>query len=226
MASRIEDYGLIGNTRTSALVSRAGSIDWLCGPRFDSDAWFAALVGYDEHGRWALRPTVPVRQTTQRYRDDTMTLETEFVCDGGAVRVTDFMPVSEDRCDVVRIVDGLAGEVPLEMLLDVRFGYGHDTPWVWPVADGVCFTAGPDTVLLRAPIPIGMAGSRVSAYPRVKMGDRVSLQLTWHPSHESAPVPLNAEQELNSTDAFWRGWARRCTYQGRWRESVMRSLLT
>src|SRR5215831_1933701 len=108
MASRIEDYGLIGNTRTSALVSRAGSIDWLCGPRFDSDAWFAALVGYDEHGRWALRPTVPV---------------------------------VEDRCDVVRIVQGLEGEVPVEMLLDVRFGYGHDTPWVMSAPDGVRFTA-------------------------------------------------------------------------------------
>jgi GH15 family glucan-1,4-alpha-glucosidase len=226
MASRIEDYGLIGNTRTTALVSRAGSIDWLCGPRFDSDAWFTALVGYDEHGRWALRPTVPVRETTQRYRDDTMTLETAFVCEGGAVRVTDFMPASEDRCDVVRIVDGLEGEVPMEMLLDVRFGYGHDTPWVWPVADGVRFTAGPDTVLLRAPIPIRLTGSRVSAYPRVKKGDRVPLQLTWHPSHESAGAPLNAEQELASTDAFWLRWARRCAYRGRWRAPVMRSLLT
>jgi GH15 family glucan-1,4-alpha-glucosidase len=226
MASRIEDYGLIGNTRTSALVSRAGAIDWLCGPRFDSDAWFAALVGYDEHGRWAILPTVPVRETRQRYRDDTMTLETDFICDGGAVRVTDFMPVGEDRCDVVRIVHGLEGEVPVEMLLDVRFGYGHDTPWVTPTPDGVSFTAGPDTVLLRAPIPTRASGSRVSAYLRMKEGDRVPLQLTWHGSHERAPAPLDVEQALMSTEAFWRQWARRCTYEGRWRAPVMRSLLT
>jgi GH15 family glucan-1,4-alpha-glucosidase len=226
MASRIEDYGLIGNTRTSALVSRAGAIDWLCGPRFDSDAWFAALVGYDEHGRWAILPTVPVRETRQRYRDDTMTLETDFICDGGAVRVTDFMPVGEDRCDVVRIVHGLEGEVPVEMLLDVRFGYGHDTPWVTPTPDGVSFTAGPDTVLLRAPIPTRASGSRVLAYLRMKEGDRVPLQLTWHGSHERAPAPLDVEQALMSTEAFWRQWARRCTYEGRWRAPVMRSLLT
>src|SRR5215813_13497774 len=113
MASRIENYGLIGNTRTAALVSRSGSIDWLCGPRFDSDAFFAGLVGYDEHGSWALRPTAAVRESRQRYRDETMILETEFVCDGGAVRITDFMPLGEDRCDVVRIVEGLEGEVQM-----------------------------------------------------------------------------------------------------------------
>src|SRR3954447_14288172 len=111
MASRIEDYGLIGNTRTAALVSRSGSIDWLCAPRFDSDACFAALVGYDEHGRWALRPTVPVRQTRQRYRGDTLVLETELVCDEGVVRFIDFMPVGGERCDIVRILEGVEGEV-------------------------------------------------------------------------------------------------------------------
>ena len=117
MASRIEDYGLIGNTRTAALVSRSGSIDWLCTPRFDSDACFAALVGYDEHGSWALRPAVRVRESKQRYRDNSMVLETDLICEGGAVRITDFMPIA-DGCDVVRIVEGLDGEVPVEMLLD------------------------------------------------------------------------------------------------------------
>src|SRR4051812_30709422 len=128
MASRIEDYGLIGNTRTSALVSRSGSIDWLCAPRFDSDACFAALVGYDEHGCWALRPTVPVRETTQRYRGDTMILETDLVCESGTLRIIDFMPLEGDRCDLIRIIEGLEGVVPIEMLLDVRFGYGRDRP--------------------------------------------------------------------------------------------------
>src|SRR5215471_6545131 len=142
MASKIEDYGLIGNTYTSALVSRSGSIDWLCAPRFDSDACFSALIGYDEHGRWGLRPTVTVRETRQRYRDDTMILETEFVCDGGVVRIIDFMPMG-DRCEIVRIVEGVEGEVPLEMLLDVRFGYGADAPLVERRDEGTCFLAGP-----------------------------------------------------------------------------------
>jgi GH15 family glucan-1,4-alpha-glucosidase len=129
MAARIEDYGLIGNTRTAALVSRAGSIDWLCVPRFDADACFASLVGYDEHGRWSLRPTVTVRESRQRYREDTLILETEFDCEGGSVRIVDFMPMGEDQqADVIRIVEGIAGEVSMEMLLDVRFGYGAEAP--------------------------------------------------------------------------------------------------
>ncbi len=148
MASKIEDYGMIGNTLTAALVSRSGSIDWLCAPRFDSDACFAALIGYDEHGRWGIEPTVQIREKRQRYRNDTLVLETEFVCDGGAVRLVDFMPM-EGRCDVVRIVEGLDGEVPLEMLLDVRFGYGADAPLIERTADGTCFMAGPDALVLR-----------------------------------------------------------------------------
>src|SRR5262245_34703571 len=121
MASKIEDYGLIGNTQTAALISAEGSVDWLCAPRFDSDACFAALIGYDEHGHWAVRPTVAVRERRQRYRGDTLILETDVVCDGGAVRLTEFMPPSQERCDVIRIIEGLDGEVPMEMLLDVRF---------------------------------------------------------------------------------------------------------
>src|SRR5580704_10624648 len=124
MASRIESYGLIGNSRTAALISDMGSLDWLCAPNFDSDACFASLIGSDEHGRWALRPTVGVRKRVQRYRGDTLILESEIACDGGVVRHTDFMPPSDDpsqgRCDVIRIVEGVEGEVPMEMLLDVR----------------------------------------------------------------------------------------------------------
>ncbi|HXU63634.1 MAG TPA: trehalase-like domain-containing protein, partial [Polyangia bacterium] len=137
MGSRIEDYGIIGNTRTAALVSRAGSIDWFCAPRFDSDACFAALIGYDEHGSWAIRPAVALRESHQRYRGETLILETDFICDGGAVRVIDFMPFGggEERSDLVRIVEGLDGEVPMEMLLDVRFGYGKYAPWIERVGD-------------------------------------------------------------------------------------------
>src|SRR3954468_22721111 len=199
MASKIEDYGLIGNTRTAALVSRSGSIDWLCTPRFDSDACFSSLVGYDEHGRWALRPTVAVRESKQRYRGDTMILETEFVCDGGAVRIVDFMPVPastdvrDDRCDVVRIVEGLDGEVPIEMLIDLRFGYGQDTPWVTAAEGGVRFTAGPDTVVVRAPIQLQTKDTRVSAYLTVRKGDRIPLQLNWHASYQPTPAALGAD---------------------------------
>jgi GH15 family glucan-1,4-alpha-glucosidase len=224
MASKIEDYGLIGDTHTCALVSRSGSIDWLCAPRFDSDACFAALVGYDEHGRWALQPAVRVRENRQRYRDDSMVLETEFVCDGGVVRVIDFMAMGS-RCNVVRIVEGVDGEVPVEMLLDVRFGYGADAPLIDMTRDGTCFLAGPDALILRGPLSLTQDGLRVSATLQVRKGDRIPLQLTWFPSHEQPPAGADAEQLLAATDAFWRNWAGRCSYQGRWRDAVLRSLL-
>jgi GH15 family glucan-1,4-alpha-glucosidase len=226
VASKIEDYGLIGNTLTTALVSRSGSIDWLCAPRFDSDACFTALIGYDEHGSWGIRPTVPIRETRQRYRDDTLVLETEFACDGGAVRIVDFMPV-EGRSDVVRIIEGLDGEVPFEMLLNIRFGFGADAPLIEKTADGgTSFMAGPDALVLRGPAPLQFEAKRVSAYLTVKKGDRVPLQLTWFPSHESPPPALDVDKALASTEAYWRTWAARCTYEGRWRDAVLRSLIT
>jgi GH15 family glucan-1,4-alpha-glucosidase len=225
MASKIEDYGLIGNTYTCALVSRSGSIDWMCAPRFDSDACFSALIGYDEHGRWAVRPAVRVNETRQRYRDDSMVLETDFVCDGGAVRITDFMPMGT-RCDVVRIVEGLDGEVPVEMLLDVRFGYGADAPLIEMTRDGTMFMAGPDALILRGPLALTQDKRRVSAQLQVRKGDRIPMQLTWFPSHEQPPAGGDVDKQLASTDSFWREWAGRCTYQGKWRDAVVRSLLT
>lgn len=224
MASRIEDYGMIGNTYTSALVSH-GSIDWLCAPRFDSDACFAALVGYDEHGRWSVRPTVDVREIRQRYRDDTMILETEFACDGGVVRLIDFMPVGS-RCDVVRIVEGVEGEVPLEMLLFVRFGYGANAPLLRKLDDGMYFMAGPDAMVLRSPLNLEHLGRRASTYFNVKKGERVHMQLTWFASHEKAAEAIDVEKALASTESFWREWAGRCTYQGRWRDAIIRSMIT
>ncbi len=144
-------------------MSRSGSIDWLCAPRFDSDACFTALVGYDEHGRWSLFPTATVRENRQHYRGDTMILETEFACDGGVARVIDFMPMS-GRCDVVRIIEGVEGEVPLEMLLDVRFGYGADTPFIEKTGDGVCFrvrTGCPHTAHAHGSGAVGQARIRL-----------------------------------------------------------------
>jgi GH15 family glucan-1,4-alpha-glucosidase len=224
MASRIEEYGLIGNTLTAALVSTGGSIDWFCAPRFDSDACFAALVGRDKHGRWSIRPTVRIRESRQRYRGDTMILETEFACDHGAVRIIDFMPMGE-RCDLVRIIEGIDGEVPLEMLLDVRFGYGAYSPLIQRIDDGLSFMAGPDALTLRGGVAAQVQDHRVAAYLHVKKGDRIPLQLGWYPSHERPPAALDPDQALASTEGYWREWAGRCTYQGRWRDAVLRSLL-
>jgi GH15 family glucan-1,4-alpha-glucosidase len=227
MASRIEDYGFLSNLRTGALVSRNADVEWLCAPRFDSDACFASLLGYDEHGRWAMRPTQAIRQTQQRYRGDTLILDTEFTCDGGRVRVTDFMPINDGRrCDLIRMVEGIEGEVPMEMLLQLRFGYGAEAPWITRVPEGLRFTAGPDSMTLSTSAALEANDGRVSAYLLVKKGDRLPFQLTWHPSHEAAPVALDAERELSQTEARWREWAGRCTYRGNYTDAVVRSLLT
>jgi GH15 family glucan-1,4-alpha-glucosidase len=226
MASRIEDYGLIGNLQTAALVSSAGSLDWLCAPRFDSDACFAALIGYDEHGRWLLRPTVAVRDRRPCYRGDTLILQTEVACDGGAVRLTEFMPPAPDRCDVVRIVEGLAGEVPMQMLLDVRFGYGANSPWITPARNGFSFVSGPDAGVVRGPVALERSGRGVAAHFAVKPGDRIAWQFNWRPSHLGEPPELDVESALARTERFWLEWAGRCRYQGRWREAVLRSLIT
>jgi GH15 family glucan-1,4-alpha-glucosidase len=225
MAARIEDYGLIGNTRTAALVSRFGDIDWLCAPHFDSNACFSALVGYDEHGRWSLRPTVAVRENRQRYRGETLILETECLCDGGAIRIIDFMP-ADDRCDVMRIVEGLDGDVPMEMLLDVRFDYGSVRPLVTVGRDSAEFTAGPDTLVFHGPVQLQRGRRSVSSVFRVKKGDRLGLQLTWCRSHETSPGARAIDDALERTERFWQEWSSRCTYEGRWRDAVLRSLIT
>jgi GH15 family glucan-1,4-alpha-glucosidase len=229
MASRIEDYGLIGNTHTTALVSRTGSVDWWCPPRFDADACFSALVGYDEHGTWAIRTTVRQRENRQRYRGDTMILETEFVCDGGTVRVIDFMPPAtgrEDRSDIVRIIEGLDGDVPIEVALEPRFGYGADSAWITRGHDETRFTAGPDALVFRTPLQVSQDGGRISAFLHVKKGDRIPMQLTWHHSADPSPPGLNVDEALAETERYWTEWAGRCTYDGRNRELVLRSLLT
>jgi GH15 family glucan-1,4-alpha-glucosidase len=226
MASKIEDYGIIADTQTVALVSKTGSMDWLCVPHFDSDACFAALVGYDDHGRWSIRPTVRMREIRQRYEGDTLILITEFICDGGKARLVDFMPPSQHRSDVFRCVEGVEGEVPLEMVLEPRFGYGADRPFVRAEATGTTLTAGPDAVHLRTRLPVDRARHRVSSYFTVHAGERIDLQLSWFQSHCPLPPPLDAERERARTREFWGSWAEQCTYQGRYREAVVRSLLT
>lgn len=226
MASRIEDYGLIGDMKGVALVSRSGDIDWLCVPRFDSEACLAALLGRDEHGRWGLRPTTTVRKRDQRYRRETLILETEFECDGGAVRIIDFMPPNTDRSDVVRIVEGIEGKSSLEMILNARFGYGANFPWVQAREGVVSLTAGPDALHVRSSIPVKTTDSRVSALFSIKKGETVTFVATWAPSDRHPPEALDPRKALAKTEAYWREWASRCTYQGRWHDEVLRSLIT
>jgi GH15 family glucan-1,4-alpha-glucosidase len=226
MASRIEDYGLIGDMKGSALVSRVAEIDWLCVPRFDSDACMASLLGRDEHGRWAIRPTTRIRKHEQRYRGDTLILETDMECDGGKVRIVDFMPIDPTRSDVVRIVEGLAGEVSLEMDLTARFGYGSSIPWIRYQDDVNSIIAGPDALHLRSSVPVKTSASRVLALFSIKQGETATFVASWAPSDHAPPSALDPRAALAQTETYWREWSGRCTYKGRWRDAVLRSLIT
>ena len=226
MASRIEDYALIGDCHTAALVARDGSIDWLCFPRFDSGACFAALLGTPENGRWLLAPAGEVRASRRHYRDDTLVLETDFTTDDGEVTVIDFMPIHSQRPDLVRTVVGKRGSVAMRMELVIRFDYGALVPWVQRKDGGITATAGPDTLHLRADVPVhGKDFKTVADFPVVQ-GQRVSFVLTWHRSYAAAPESVDPDKALAITEKFWRDWAARCTYEGEWREPVLRSLLT
>ena len=225
MAGRIEDYALIGDTQTAALVGRDGSIDWLCLPRFDSAACFAALLGHRSNGRWLLHPVDPVTSLARRYRGSTMVLETEMITAGGTVRLIDFMPIRGTNPDVVRIVEGVSGSVEVAMELIVRFDYGSVVPWVRADDDGLRMIAGPDALELRTPVATRGKDMTTVATFRVGPGDRVPFVLTWFPSHEAPPAPVDAEEALNDTVTFWEVWAGRSRYDGRWPHEVERSLL-
>jgi GH15 family glucan-1,4-alpha-glucosidase len=226
MPARIEDYALVGDTHTAALISRGGSVDWLCVPRFDSGACFAALVGNDEHGHWLIAPTGPVRRTTRRYRDDTLVLETEHETADGLVRVVDCMPPRRHEADLFRIVEGVRGAVPMRMELRIRFDYGSVVPWVRRTITGLSAIAGPDALELSTDVPLQGRDFATFAEFTVREGQSVPFTLTWHPSTESAPPPLDARWAVAHTEQIWRDWSSRCRYRGEWREPVMRSLLT
>jgi GH15 family glucan-1,4-alpha-glucosidase len=226
MSSRIEDYAVIGDLQTAALVGSDGSIDWLCLPRFDSGACFATLLGDERHGRWRLAPAGSEGATHRRYRDDTLILETEWQTAGGAVRVIDYMPPRRKQPDVVRIVEGLGGRVAMRMELTIRFDYGHMKPWIHVIRGNIRAASGPDALELRIPVEHREQDRRIVAEFNVSKGDRVPFVLTWHPSYVDTPDPIDPERALADTERFWRGWSARCTYNGRWREPVMRSLLT
>jgi len=226
MATQIEDYALIGDCETAALVSRNGSIDWLCWPRFDSGACFAALLGSAENGRWLITPQGESR-VRRGYREGTLVLETEFETDEGVVTLVDFMPLRGRNSDVVRLVRGKRGRVPVRMELIIRFDYGRTVPWVTRKdRDYTTAVAGPHMLVLRSDAPIRGEGLKTVSEFTVKEGDSVAFQLTYGASNTDAPEPVEAEQSLRDTEDWWRNWSSRCTYRGPWSDAVQRSLIT
>ena len=223
----IEDYALIGDTQTAALVGRDGSIDWLCLPRFDSGACFAALLGSPEHGRWLLAPMDPITAQRRRYRSNTLILETEYETAGGAVRVLDFMPPRETKPDVVRIVEGIHGVTHMQMDLVMRFDYGLQIPWVVRDDHMLRAVAGPDGLVMRTPVETEGRQMRTQATFTVAAGQRIPFVLTWFPSHEPVPRPIHPEHALKDTETFWQDWVRDLRgVRGPYEKQVLRSLIT
>jgi GH15 family glucan-1,4-alpha-glucosidase len=222
----LEDYGLIGDLQTTALVGRDGSVDWLCLPRFDSASCFTALLGDERHGRWRLAPANGAAATTRRYLPGTLVLESDFETETGAVRVIDFMPLRGDGPPrVMRIVEGLRGRVPMRMELALRPDYASITPWVERASDGAVATAGPDAFRLSTPVPLQVANGSATAEFAVTEGMRERFTLTWHLSWEDAPAVEDADSALARTEAWWREWSGRCQYEGAYRDEVLTSLI-
>ena len=228
--SNIEDYGLIGDCTTAALVGRNGSIDWLCWPRFDSPACFAGLLGDETHGRWRICPAEADAEAGSRrsYIGDSMILETAFETSEGSFSVIDFMPMDQSRSSIVRIVVGRKGTPSVRMRMTVRFDYGSSTPWVTRLSDeeGISAIAGPNLVTLRSSVALEGQDLSTSAEFRLAEGERATFVLTYGPSHLPPTPAIDAEAVLEGTLEYWRTWSDRCTYKGHRRESVIRSLLT
>jgi GH15 family glucan-1,4-alpha-glucosidase len=228
MTCRIEDYGLIGDCATAALVGRDGSIDWLCWPAFDSDACFAALLGTPEQGRWLIAPAEEVTGISRRYWDNTLILETRFETAQGVVALIDFMPPRGRASDVVRLVRGLGGRVRLRMELVIRFGFGTDIPWVRRTDDDDALLAicGPDMTVLRTPVETRGEGMTTVCDFEVNAGETIPFVLSYGPSHLPVPAPIDPAQALQDTEDLWTDWCNRCTYQDDRGGMVMRSLIT
>lgn len=226
MSSPIEDYAVIGDCHTAALVARDGSIDWLCFPRFDSGACFAALLGSEENGRWLLSPTNKIHSVRRRYREDTLVLETDYETEDGAVTLIDCMPPRSKEPDVVRMVVGRRGQVRMRMRLTIRFDYGSIVPWVRRTHKGIRAIAGPDTLVLQTNVDLRGEGLTTIAEFTVSEGERVPFVLLWHPSHELTPSIDDPQDTIVHTERWWREWSSRCTYEGPWRANVLRSLIT
>jgi GH15 family glucan-1,4-alpha-glucosidase len=227
LAQKIEDYGLIGDCETAALVGRDGSIDWLCWPAFDSDACFAALLGTHRNGRWLISPAEGFTKSSRRYWDNTLILETRCETATGVVALIDFMPPRGKASDIVRLVRGVTGKVKLQMQLVIRFGFGVDIPWVKRTEDGALLAiAGPDMTVLRTPVETRGEDLTTVANFEVSEGETIPFVLTYGPSHLPLPAPIDPAQALQDTEDFWTEWCSRCTYEGDNRDLVMRSLIT
>jgi GH15 family glucan-1,4-alpha-glucosidase len=227
----IEDYALIGDMQSAALVSRDGSVDWLCLPRFDSPACFAALLGTEQHGYWRIAPSAPAdghgAQVTRRYQTDSLILETDWQTATGSVRVTDFMPPRDGGPPaLVRIVEGRSGSVEVDCTLVVRFGYGQVVPWMRRTGGQLLGVAGPDAVWLATPVTLTGRNCTHQATFTVQAGERVPFVLSYMPSYRGAPEHCDPDQVQADTARFWADWVSRCTYQGSYRDAVVRSLIT
>ncbi len=226
VAQPIEDYGIIGDTHTAALVGRNGSIDWLCLPRFDSESCFAQLLGGPHNGFWRIAPSDEKYEVKRHYRGDTLVLETEFEVEGGRVRLVDCMPIRESHPQVVRIVEGVSGRVDMHMDLVIRFDYGSAVPWVSENGGLLTAVAGPDAVALWTPVQTVGKDLTTTADFTVREGEQVPFVFTWFASHEPAPRPIDAQFAVADTEMWWREWSSHCTVDGAWRDAVLRSLIT
>ena len=226
MALRIEDYALIGDTQTAALVGIDGSIDWLCAPRFDSGAVFASILGTPDHGRWQITPAGGIQRVEREYHGDTLVLETTFHTDDGVVRIVDLMPIRTKAVELVRIVEGVSGRVPMHMDLRVRFDYGSIVPWVRQDDGRLRAIAGPDALVLTTPVLLEGAGPSTVAEFVVEAGQRVPFVMVWHPSHEPAPRAGDAQRLRKETITWWNRWSGAATAPADTRDLIMRSLIT
>ena len=231
MSRPLEDYGLIGDLHTAALVSRGGSVDWLCFPRFDSASCFTALLGDEENGHWTIAPSSGGDATSRRYRGDSLVLEHEWTTSSGTVKVIDFMPPRDDLPDLIRVVEGVAGTVDMRSTLRMRFDYGHIVPWVRRSDGDLCATAGPDSLWLRSPVEMRGEDMTTVADFTVREGEQIGFTLTWCPSHEREPRDLDPLKALHNTEKYWEHWTSRATSEAtqdgsEYRDAVMRSLIT
>lgn len=226
MPARIEDYALIGDCETAALVDKTGSIDWLCWPSFSSEACFAALLGSEENGYWKIAPRSGDFTVTRRYRDHSLVLETVFEHEDGAIRLIDFMPIRGLNSDVVRIVEGIRGTLDVRMELALRFDYGRTVPWVTRIEDGIRAVAGPNLAVLHANVPVHGENLKTVAEFGITQGDRVWFTLTYGESYLVDPKRIDYARALEDTERFWQRWSARLKYDGPYREAVERSLIT
>jgi GH15 family glucan-1,4-alpha-glucosidase len=217
---------MIGDCHTAALVSKQGSIDWLCLPYFDSPACFAALLGTSENGHWSIAPADPIRAVRRSYRDGSLILDTQFEAETGSATLVDCMVPGSETPELLRVVEGTRGQVRMKLELVIRFDYGSVVPWVRSIGNGISAIAGPDMIRLRSDVSLRGHDMRTEAEFTVNEGQKISFDLAWYPSHQREPEPVVVETAIQNTESWWREWSDRCTYQGKWRDAVLRSLIT